>query len=169
MSERDFKLAIPYVAAIVERLNGNKKHILLQTRWKPDSDPVYSGTLEFPAGVLDVQYESVYDAVAREVQEESGLTVKRIIGENPISISSDKDEVLGFSPFYCTQQIRNGKPWVGFVFLCEVEDGELKEQVGETRDPKWVDYEHAKQMVVETPEKFFSLELPALMKYFQVD
>lgn len=166
MSGKDFKLAIPYVAAIVERMHEGRRQILLQTRWKPDSDPIYSGTLEFPAGVLDVHYESVYDAVAREIEEESGLVVSRVVGEDPITLSSDKDEILGFSPFYCTQQIRNGKPWVGFVFLCEVEDGELKAQAGETKDPQWVDYDQAKNMVRQTPERFFSLELPALIKYF---
>jgi SAM-dependent methyltransferase len=78
LNPQPFKLAIPYVGAIVERNHNGVKELLLQTRWKPHADPLYSGTFEFPAGVLDKPYESVYDTVAREIKEETGLTLKSI-------------------------------------------------------------------------------------------
>jgi len=165
----EYKLAIPYAAGIIERLHNGERQLLLQTRWKPERDPVYSGTLEFPAGVLDVQYESVFETVRREIEEEAGLVLKSIKGQDEtIVITTDRgDEVVGFSPYYCTQQLKDGKPWVGFIFLCEVEDGEPVAQAGETKAPGWFSYETVRHMVNETPEKFFTLELPALVKYFQ--
>src|SRR4030095_1345693 len=56
----------PIVSAIIEREHDGEKEILVQTRWKPERDPLYSGTLEIPAGGMHV-YEKVYDAVKREV------------------------------------------------------------------------------------------------------
>src|SRR4029453_609633 len=64
----------PIVSAIIEREHNGEKEILVQTRWKPERDPLYSGTLEIPAGGMHV-YENVYDAVKREVLEETGLRV----------------------------------------------------------------------------------------------
>ena len=65
---------LPIVSAIIEREHNGEKEILVQTRWKPERDPLYSGTLEIPAGGMHV-YENVYDAVKREVLEETGLRV----------------------------------------------------------------------------------------------
>jgi len=166
---KPYKLAIPYVGAIVERQNNGVKEVLLSTRWKPHADPVYSGTFEFPAGVLDKPYESVYDTVAREIEEEVGLTLKAIKGEDKTKVYSPKgsDEIIAFRPFCCTQQLKDGKPWVGFVFIAEVEDGEPKAQLSETKDAKWVAADEVKQMVETSPEQFFGLELPAWEYYFK--
>lgn len=64
------------VSAIIERERGGEREVLVQTRWKPEQDPQYSGTLEIPAGGIHV-YENVYDAITREVLEETGLQIKR--------------------------------------------------------------------------------------------
>src|SRR5215510_8940315 len=63
---------LPIVSAIIEREHNGEKELLVQTRWKPERDPLYSGTLEIPAGGMHV-YENVYDTVKREVLEETGL------------------------------------------------------------------------------------------------
>lgn len=166
---KPYKLAIPYVGAIVERENNGVKEVLLSTRWKPHADPVYSGTFEFPAGVLDKPYESVYDTVAREIEEEVGLTLKAIKGEDKTKVYSPKgsDEIIAFRPFCCTQQLKDGKPWVGFVFIAEVEDGEPKAQLSETKDAKWVAADEVKRLVENSPEQFFGLELPAWEYYLK--
>ena len=39
---------VPIVSAIIEREHNGEKEILVQTRWKPERDPLYSGTLEIP-------------------------------------------------------------------------------------------------------------------------
>ena len=166
--EKPFKSAIPFVGAIIERTHNGEKELLLQTRWMPQADPVYSGTLEFPAGRLDKPYESVYDAVAREIKEETGLTLRAIIGEDktkPLT-SNGNDSAFAFRPFCCTQQLKDGKPWVGFIFICEVEDGEPIAQLSEAKDVKWFPVEEVKEMFEKTPERLFGLELPAWEYYF---
>lgn len=168
LNPRPFKLAIPYVGAIVERTHNGEMELLLQTRWKPHADPLYSGTLEFPAGVLDKSYESVYTTVAREIKEETGLTLKAIKDDSRTITYSPKgsDEIVAFKPFCCTQQLRDGKPWIGFVFICEVEDGEPKSQISEAKDAKWVSAQEVLELVTKSPEMFFGLELPAWEYYF---
>lgn len=165
---RSHTMAVPYVGAIVERTHDGVRQVLLQTRWKPHSDPLYSGTLEFPAGVLDKPYESVYQAVARELQEETGLVLRAITDENKTKVYSPKgsDEIFAFRPFCCTQQLKDGRPWVGFVFICEVEDGEPIAQLSEVKDVRWVSVDEVRALVTSSPEQFFGLELPAWEYYF---
>jgi len=76
--EKSYSMAIPYVGAIIERENKGEVELLMQTRWKPNSDPIYTGTFEFPAGTLDKPYENIFDAIAREIDEECGLELKSI-------------------------------------------------------------------------------------------
>jgi len=166
---KPFKMAIPYVGAIVERMHDGNKELLMQTRWKPHSDPLYSGTLEFPAGTLDKPYESVYDALSREIKEETGLTLKTIKDDSKTKTYNPKgsDEVFGFRPFCCTQQLIDGKPWIGFVFICEVEGGEPKAQLSEAKDAKWLPIGEVKAIFKNSPEQLFGLELPAWEYYFE--
>lgn len=171
LNPNPYKLAIPYVGAIIERVRSDQKEILLQTRWKPHTDPLYSGTLEFPAGVLDKPYENVYNTLAREIKEECGLVLKSVIGDSRSKIyrPNNSDEIVAFKPFCCTQQLKDGKPWIGFVFICEVEDGEPKSQLSEAKDVKWVSIDEVKKLFEKSPERFFGLELPAWEYYFEVN
>ncbi|MFA5004279.1 MAG: methyltransferase domain-containing protein [Candidatus Saccharimonadales bacterium] len=163
-----YRTAIPFAGAIVERGSGEDKEVLLQTRWQPGGDPVYSGTLEFPVGRLDEPYENIFDTVAREIKEETSLTLQAIQGVDKTAIfSGGKDDAaFGFRPFCCLQQLKNGKPWVGFIFVCTVEPGEPKGQLSESRDVRWVKASDVKKMVATSPEKLFTLELPAWGYYF---
>jgi len=165
----EFKMAIPFAGAIVERGEGEDKEVLLQTRWQPAGDPVYSGTLEFPVGKLDQPFENIFDTVAREIREETGLKLKIIKGGDKTEIFSGgrDDAALGFRPFCSLQQLQNGKPWVGFIFICTVESGEPKAQLDETRTPCWFKVSKLKQMIADDPSQFFTLELPAWEYYFK--
>ena len=69
-----FDFPVPIVSAIIERQRDGEIEVLVQTRWKPDKDPKYSGTLEIPAGGIG-PFENIYDALRREVFEETGLNV----------------------------------------------------------------------------------------------
>jgi SAM-dependent methyltransferase len=163
-----FKMAIPFAGAIVEQGGGGDKEVLLQTRWQPAGDPVYSGTLEFPVGKLDEPYEHIFDTVAREIHEEAGLQLKEILGEDktPVFETDKRDGAFGFRPFCCLQQLKDGKPWIGHIFICTVEPGEPRAQLSETREVRWVKASEVKRMVHDTPEQFFTLELPAWHYYF---
>ncbi len=156
--------AIPCVGAIIEK--GDE--VLLQTRWKPESDPIYSGTFEFPIGKLDIPYENIYDALAREIREECGLQLKSIQQDIQTPILSDKNgSVFGFRPFCCTQQLKGGKPWICFIFICEVKEGQPKSQPNENREVRWEKISEIKKIFQTSPEKLFSIELPAWRFYFE--
>lgn len=163
-----FTMAIPYCGAIIEREQNGEKEVLMQTRWKPHADPVYSGTLEFPAGVLDKPFEDVHATLAREIREEAGLTLKAIKQDQrtPQLNTHKEDGIIGFRPFCCTQQLKNGKPWIGFVFVCEVEPGEPTAQLSEAKDAKWMKVSDVKAIFENSPEQLFGLELPAWHYYF---
>lgn len=159
------KTNIPVVSAIIERIRNGQTEILIQTRWKPSRDPVYSGTFEIPAGWVDY-YESVYDALKREVKEEAGLTVIKIKPDIKTKVHSPKDDgAFAFMPFCCQQQIKGGRPWVGFVFLCEVEDAEPVPQETEVKDIHWITKAELKRLFTEEPNKFFTLQLPVIDYY----
>lgn len=166
--EQKYTSAIPFCGAIIEREHDGEKEVLMQTRWKPHTDPVYSGTLEFPAGTLDKPFEDVHDTVAREIKEECGLTLKVIKQDNrtPLLNSREDDSIFGFRPYCCTQQLRNGKPWIGFIFLCEVEPGEPIAQLSEAKDAKWMKVSEVRELYEKSPERLFGLEIPAWHYYF---
>src|SRR5690349_1932823 len=114
----DMKLCVPFVGAIIERRHNGKLQLLIQTRHQTHAYATYTGTLEFAAGTMDKEYESVYDAIAREIKEETGLTLKRVIDDSQTKVHTPQtsDAAFGFRPFCCTQQLKEGYPWVGFIF-----------------------------------------------------
>src|SRR5438093_10262697 len=115
---------VPIVSAIIEREHHGEKEILVQTRWKPERDPLYSGTLEIPAGGMHV-YENVYDAVKREVLEETGLRVISFYPDIHTKTYAPKDDdCFAFLPFCCQQQLKARLPRVGFVLLSQVADAQ---------------------------------------------
>lgn len=160
--------AVPFVAGIIERTLNGKRQLLIQTRNHTGTNSIYNGTLEFAAGTLDKLYENVYDALAREIKEETGLTLKAIINDSRTVVFSPQkiDAAFGFRPFCCTQQLKDGRPWVGMIFRCEVEPGEPVSQDGENNDVHWIDVEEFKTLFEQYPERIFTLEYPAWDYYF---
>jgi 8-oxo-dGTP pyrophosphatase MutT (NUDIX family) len=152
------------VSAILFKKEAGGIKIFIQTRWKPKTSPNYSGMLEIPAGAVD-SYENVYDAVKREVKEETDLNIVRIVNDYCGNVIEPRknDKAFVFKPFICQQvlQTNNGLPWVGFVFLCEV-SGEVKIDESEAKDPRWVSIEELKNIITTQPENIFPLQLPVL-------
>ncbi len=163
-----FKFALPFVGAIIERHVDGQKQLLVQTRHNPVRDPRYTGTIEFPGGIMDRRFESVFDVLSREILEETGLTLKRIVRgkQDEITTTGRDDKTMGFTSYYCLQQLEGDYPWVGFVFVCEVEDGEPAAQHGETKNPRWMNYDDLRKMVETAPHDIFGLQLPAWRHYF---
>jgi 8-oxo-dGTP diphosphatase len=155
------------VSAIIEKVEDGKRYIFMQTRWKPQASPTYLGVLEIPAGGID-GYENAYDAVKREVNEETGLIITRFIDDEqtPVMYARPGDASIAFRPFLCQQvlETNGGLPWVGFVFRCEAE-GEIVMQSTEAKDPRWVSVEELDGIIRTTPEKIFSLQLATLRYY----
>lgn len=154
----------PIVSAILLKSENGSTSVYLQERWKPKTSPTYSGMFEIPAGGIDA-YENVYDALKREVLEECGLRVTKIIGDyqSKVFASRDKDKSFVFKPFICQQVLRTDKglPWIGFVFLC-LADGEVKINPDEARNPQWITIDQLKKMLENDSARFFPLQLPVL-------
>lgn len=160
-------LSRPNISAIIERVQEGRKQILVGTRWKPARDPVYSGCLEIPAGHIDA-YENVYETVRREVFEETGLKVRSIKPDiqTRVHSTSRDDAAFAFVPLCGQQQLRGGKPWISYAFICEVEDTEPVPNLDEVKDVQWMDYEELKRLFDHEPERIFTFQLSALDFYF---
>ncbi|MDP2630123.1 MAG: NUDIX domain-containing protein [Candidatus Uhrbacteria bacterium] len=154
------------VSAILFQKQEEEVKIFLQTRQKPTVSPMYSGMIEIPAGCID-SYENVYDALKREVKEETNLDFVRIVDDYQGETIQPRagDRAFVFKPFVCQQALEtnSGLPWIGFVFLCEVK-GEVKNDLTEAKDPRWVSIKELTEIVENNAENIFPLQLP-VFKY----
>lgn len=158
----EFNLAIPCTGAIIERNHDGEREVLIQTRWRLSDTSIYNGTFEFPIGKLDKPYENIFDTLSREIREECGLKLKSVKDLSKTGILSVHDDaMMGFRPFCCTQQLKEGKPWISFIFVCEVEDGEPTPQVSEAKDAHWMKVAELRKIYTQSPERLFGLQLPA--------
>lgn len=156
------QFAIPGVGAILEKEIDGVMHILLQVRGK-EGGGSENGLLEIPAGKVRA-FESVYDALRREVLEETGLTVVSIAGEEvraPYEHGAYK--VIPFRPFACAQNTAGTYPILVLVFLCRAE-GRLPDSTDEARGYQWVSLKVLENLL-HTPERLFPMHLPTLRAY----
>ena len=154
------KWAIPGAGAIIISGDGLGQKILLQERCKQDA-PQETGMLEIPAGKIR-EFESVYDTVRREVKEETGLDIVKILGENESTVyESGGYRTLHFTPFSCSQNIQGIYPIMVFVFICSAR-GELMCSSDEAKNFKWVDRQALFRLVNETPERLYPMHVDTL-------
>jgi len=157
------------ISAILFKREKGRVKIFLQTRWKPDVSPTYSGMLEIPAGGIDA-YEDVYDALRREVKEECGLEIVKVVNDyrGPVREPNPHDKAFVFQPFVCQEVLatNGGLPWIGFVFLCEVA-GEIAVNPAEAKDPQWVSIDELSKIIKIKPGQIFPLQLPVLEHFIE--
>ena len=147
------KFAIPCVAAIIEKIVNNKKYILIQTRQKEDGAET-NGMLEVPAGKIR-EYENIFRALRREVKEETGLTITKILGEDrQISNLIDGNEVISYTPYCVTQNLSGAYSIILNTFLCEAE-GELLTETNESQNIHWMKIEELKKFLKIILKKYF--------------
>lgn len=165
-------ISIPVVTAIVQRQGSDGLEVLMQTRWKPSSDPTYTGTLELPSGLVH-KHEPAHQAVVREVEEETGLEVEVL---SPYSGSelvlqehrgTHDDAAIAYLPFCCTQQTQGGRAYIGMAFLCRVVSGKLHPNLDESRNPRWIRLSELEEMLQEKPGDVFTLHVPVLQRYIK--
>ena len=154
------------VSAILYKRVLGELQFFTQIRWKPEVSPQYSGMIEIPAGIID-PYENVYDALHREIKEETNLDIVRIVDNyrGDTVYTRENDSAFVFKPFVCQQvlETNDGLPWIGFVFLCEV-TGEVIIQESEAKDPKWLSFSELEEML-ERKETVFILQYPVLQHF----
>lgn len=137
--------------------------MLLQERHKQNA-PGEDGLLEIPAGKIRA-FESIYDALRREVMEETGLRVVEIAGENESPIyRTNKYEVINYMPFSCSQNLTGDYPIMVLVFVCHAE-GDLLPRTEEAANCRWVTTSKIGEMLNSHPEVFYSMHVGTLRKY----
>ncbi|WP_373080914.1 NUDIX hydrolase [Fusobacterium animalis] len=147
------KFAISCVAAIIEKIVNNEKYILIQTRQKEDGAET-NGMLEVPAGKIR-EYENIFRALRREVKEETGLTITKILGEDKqISNLIDGNEVISYTPYCVTQNLSGAYSIILNTFLCEAE-GELLTETNESQNIHWMKIEELKKFLKIILKKYF--------------
>lgn len=157
------KFAIPAVGAIIVKKVENEEFILVQNRKKNNGDGM-DGLLEIPAGKIR-EYEDIFEALRREVWEETGLHLTTIQGEED-SIYSDVGgyKTKMFSPYFVTQNLSGAYSIILSTFVCEAE-GELLERTNETENIRWMKKDELKEIVDNSPESIFLMHVNALRKY----
>ncbi len=155
--------AIPAVGAIIVKHVGNEEYILIQTREKNSCDGT-DGLLEIPAGKIR-EYENIFEALKREVWEETGLHITKIQGEEECNfLDVEGNKTIRFNPYCVTQNLSGAYSLILSTFLCEAE-GELLEKTNETENIRWMKCDELKAVVVNHPEKIFLMHVNALRKY----
>lgn len=155
--------AIPAVGAIIVKRVGDEEFILVQNRKKNNGDGM-DGLLEIPAGKIR-EYENIFEALRREVWEETGLQLTTVRGEEDILLSDVAgNKTILFSPYCVTQNLSGAYSIILSTFLCEAE-GELLERTNETENIRWMRREELKKIVENSPESIFLMHVNALRKY----
>lgn len=155
--------AVPAVGAIIVKNVENEEFILVQIRKKNTGDGT-DGLLEIPAGKVR-EYENIFEALKREVWEETGLQVTTVQGEEASQLLDITGNMtIAFSPYCVTQNLSGAYSLILSTFLCEAE-GELLEHTNETENIRWMRREELKEIVDNSPEKIFLMHIHALRKY----
>lgn len=155
--------AIPAVGAIIVKKVGDDEFILVQNRKKNNGDGM-DGLLEIPAGKIR-EYENIFEALRREVWEETGLHLTTVQGEDAsylLDVAGNRTII--FSPYCVTQNLSGAYSIILSTFLCEAE-GDLLEQTNETENIRWMKRDTLKEIVHNSPESIFLMHVHALRKY----
>ena len=155
--------AIPAVGALIYRIKDNKLNILVQERYK-ENEIFEKGLLELPAGKIR-EYEDIFKALKREVEEETGLTVREIIGENNIDTREMGEyTVNSYVPFCCTQNLSGGYSIILQTFLCKVE-GKIIPNSNETRNVRWMNVDDIYSSINKKLEAWYPMHINTLFKF----
>lgn len=167
----DLSICIPVVSNIVQKKDGKAGvKILIQTRYKPSTDPDNTGKIEIPSGLIK-KYELAQEAVVRETKEETGVISKVSDHYQKIIKTKQKNNniIVLYNPFYCQQQLKGDRAYISLVFISDYVGGKLRENIIENRNPRWASLEEIKTMVKDGPDRIFGLTLSALKEYIKMN
>jgi len=156
------KFAIPAVGAIIENEIDGEKYILIQKRVK-SGETVERGLVEIPAGKIR-EYENIYDALKREIKEETNLDIVSIKGKNNANIEINGYEVINVEPFSVAQNLVGGYSLIVLIFICRAE-GEIHDNALENENVQWCKVENIRNQIINKPESFYPMHILTLKKY----
>jgi ADP-ribose pyrophosphatase YjhB (NUDIX family) len=149
--------------AIIERESSNGREIVIQIRNKPHEGGKW---IELPGGHVE-EYESLLEAVKREVREETGLDLVEIEGENTkIEAVGPDTKVECLVPLAVYQTIRGPVDSIGVYFRCKAE-GHLQTIGDDTESVQWMPVESLRQWVEKEPAQFSWIDRAGLLFYLK--
>jgi len=146
--------------AIIERINEGKTEVIVQLSVK---DQCY----EFPGGQVEF-CESFFDAVKREVKEETGLDVIEATGQDDYIKTDNCSDfaVECFRPWAVYQIVKSEYyDSMGVLFKCKV-TGELLTEGDGSRDIKWIGLDDLQNML-DTKDCFCDVSRAAALFYLK--
>ncbi len=160
------KFQIPAVGAIIEREISGRKEILIQNRVKNNA-PLERNLIEIPAGKIR-EFENIFNALRREVFEETGLTITEIQGENPTKIVDlNNYKVINFEPFYISQNIIGNYPIMITTFICKA-TGKILKRSNESENIRWIQISDLKNLLQTSINTFYPMHVMVLNKYIEM-
>jgi 8-oxo-dGTP pyrophosphatase MutT (NUDIX family) len=133
-------LVVPNIAALV--LREGTSDLLLQRR---DKAEVVRGRWEIPTGRWRAG-ETPWEALCREVEEETGLTVRSMEGEGRRLESQAGWPVHVLEPAAVVVGVAGAYPALVVAFACRAE-GEPRPVPGETAEPRWYPVEEVRALM----------------------
>jgi ADP-ribose pyrophosphatase len=149
--------------AIIERKWDGVLEILVQMRNKP-----YEGStlIELPGGRVE-EFESLVDALRREVREETGLEIWYIEGQDTRTETNGVDtNVECLRPFAAYQTLQGPVDSMGVYFRCLAE-GQPLESGDESGFPRWMSVPEIARLIDEDPEQFSFVDRAGLIFYLK--
>ncbi|MGB6128590.1 MAG: NUDIX domain-containing protein [Psychrilyobacter sp.] len=159
------KFTIPAVGGIIEANINGEDSILLQKRFKDSKDG--NGLLEIPAGKLR-EFEDIFTCLRREIKEETGLDVTKIVGEEEtVTLVEDEYCVLNYEPFSISQNIGGKYPVMVQIFLCKAQ-GTLLRSSNESQEIQWISLMVLKKRLERSQGDFYPMHISTLKKYLKM-
>lgn len=152
-------LVVPNVAALV--LRAGTGELLLQRR---DKAEVVRGLLEIPTGRWRAG-ETPWEALCREVAEETGLAVRSMTGEGR-RLEPHGRPVYALEPAAVAVGASGAYPALLVAFTC-VAEGEPRSRPGETAEPRWYPLDEVRTLLAH-PEQFTGVAYAVLARWLGV-
>ena len=147
--------------ALIERVELGEVKLLIQIRAKP-----YEGStrLELPGGRVE-EFESLVNALRREVREETGLELVHVEGLGTrIETNGTYANVECLQPFAVYQTLQGPVDSMGVYFRCQAE-GHLLEAGDETQHSRWMPVSEVDRLMKDDPEQFSFVDRAGLTFY----
>lgn len=151
------------VRAIIERNGLDGREILIQKRVKSNEK---GRPYELPGGRIE-KFESFVEGLKREVYEETGLYVTKILGgENRIETRQIDSNVEAMAPFAVYQTIEGPVDSLGAYFRCQAA-GDLFEKGDQTEDIRWIRVDELDYLLENDLIDFSWVDMSGIMYYLQ--